>query len=58
MCVAKVWLISYSVYPWNRMFLGIYMAVCYRVVDIKSKEFRLFYSKLSESYTFAELTNN
>ena len=34
------------------------MAVCYRVVNLKSKEFKLSYSKLSESCTIAELTNN
>ena len=49
-------LISYSVCPRNRLLLGIYMAVCYCIV--KFKEFKLFYSELSESCAIAELTNN
>ena len=34
------------------------MAVCYRVVNFKFKEFSLSYSELSESCTIADLTNN
>ena len=34
------------------------MAVCYRVVNLRSEEFSLSYSELSESCTIAELMNN
>ena len=41
--------------PRNRILLGIYLAVCYRIV--KLKEFKLTYSESSESCAIAELTN-
>ena len=47
-------LISYFVCPRNCILPGIHMALCYHIV--KSKEFKLIYSKLSESCTIAELT--
>ena len=49
-------LISYSVCPRDRILLDIYLAVCCRIV--KSNEFKLSYSELSENCTIAELTNN
>ena len=49
-------LISYFVFPRNRILPGIYMALCYLI--IKSKEFKLTYSESSENCAIAELTKN
>ena len=42
--------------PKQKLLYRSLMAVCYQIV--KSKEFSLSYSELSESCTIAELTNN